>query len=99
MNLRITWRRGLIFGSLSRQRRIGTALSAMPEFEDTIEQKPIVDVGCETFESKSDHQIVDDERDLNVGGVRDGADSVEIALPEFAITPLSGVLAAQTGPM
>src|SRR5262249_21280315 len=50
------------------------------------------------FEPQLPHQIVDYQGDLNVRGVASRSDLVEIALPELAKTPVSGVLAAPNRP-
>ena len=44
------------------------------------------------------HQVVDDQRHLDVGGVGGRADGVEVALPEFAVAAVLRVFAAPDRP-
>ena len=84
-----------IFGSLSRARKSGCGLSGQSQlFEQAVEHQAIVDANLETLEADGAHQVVNDQRRLDVAGVGRGADGVEVALPEFAIAAMSGVLAA-----
>ena len=49
---------------------------------------------AEALEAQCAEQIVDDEHDLRVRGIRGGADGIEVALPELAKAALGRVFTA-----
>ena len=48
----------------------------------------------EAFEAQGRQNIVDDQRDFDIGGVGIGADGVAVALVKLAVAAVLGVLAA-----
>src|ERR1700679_498102 len=53
---------------------------------------------AEALEAERGYQVIDDQDDLNVGGVAGGADGVEVALPELAEAAFLRPLAAPDRP-
>jgi hypothetical protein len=77
----------------------GRRLPLQPELgEKAIQDPAVVDPDLEPVEAEGDEQVVDDERDLDVGGVRQGADGVEVALHELAEPAGLRALAPPDGP-
>src|SRR5262249_3687726 len=53
-------------------------------FEQSVQNETIVDVNREALDADRLEQVVNDQGNFDVGGVRRRADGVEVALPELA---------------
>ena len=73
---------------------VGRLLEQVQLLKQSIEDLAIVHTNREFLHAERAEELVNDEDHLDVGGVADGANCVEVALDELAVTAALRVLAA-----